>query len=88
MDILTILTLRKDFFFLISHLVEESSSSISSDTSYMFFTISSLPIRRKSPMEVSIPHAIWQKVLLALMNTQQLDCCYPTVHYLASPPGM
>ena len=70
-----------------TYLVEESSSSISSDTSYMFFTISSLPIRRKSPIEVSIPHAIWQKVLLAL-NTQEFDCCYSTVHYLASPPGM
>ena len=50
------------------NLVAMSSSSSLSESSYMFFTISSMPIRRKSPMEASIPHAIWQKVSPALEN--------------------
>ena len=48
------------------NLVAISSSSSLSESSYMFLTISSMPIRRKSPMEASIPQAIWQNVSPAL----------------------
>ena len=60
--------------------------------------ISSDPIFRKSPIEESIPHAIWQKVLLAL--EMLFDIKRHLFHitfrekekqfsiYLASPLGM
>ena len=53
------------------NLVAMSSSSSLSESSYMFLTISSMPILRKSPMEASIPQAIWQNVSPAL--NEQID---------------